>query len=115
MRRNDVRNSALKSLLAAACLFTATTALAAGGGHTLCNGFPNGILDGKEECETGPCCTVRCELEPAGTLCRAAGADPVCDPAEFCEGVTPVANAACPADVDPPTTCDDGLFCTDDD
>jgi len=101
----------------AAALLVACSAADAGAvGRSLCNGAPNGILDGQEECETGPCCTVRCELASATTLCRAAGADPACDAAELCGERAPVANAACPADVkaDEGTPCNDGQFCTSD-
>lgn len=107
-----------KSLLIAG-LFVAVSAMAPASAHagpSLCNGAPNGILDGDEQCETGACCTVKCELKSAGTVCRPS-ADGTCDVAETCGELAPVAEAACPADVvsENGTSCDDGLFCTIDD
>ncbi|MFN2426118.1 MAG: dockerin type I domain-containing protein [Candidatus Binatia bacterium] len=85
-------------------------------GPPLCNGAPNGIIDGNEQCETGPCCTKKCELVSADTVCRPS-ANGTCDPAETCGEQEPSAEAACPVDVVAAdgTSCDDGQFCTVDD
>jgi hypothetical protein len=85
-------------------------------GPPLCNGAANGIVDGDEECETGPCCTAKCELAAASAVCRPA-ADAQCDIADTCGEQAPAVNAACPADAleDDGTDCDDGLFCTEND
>lgn len=84
---------------------------------TLCNGDPNGIVDGAEQCESGPCCSPTCELLPAGTVCHEQ-THPVCDPARTCGEQVFSAVAGCP-DILPSVTigtpCDDGLFCTVDD
>ncbi|HXC52792.1 MAG TPA: hypothetical protein VN634_18045 [Candidatus Limnocylindrales bacterium] len=97
-------------------LFVLTQAVGAMPAHaapSLCNGPANGILDGDEQCETGPCCTSKCELKTADTVCRAS-TDAVCDPAETCGEQTAALDAACPADTfaDEGTSCDDGSFCT---
>ncbi|MFN2426117.1 MAG: hypothetical protein ABR587_06685, partial [Candidatus Binatia bacterium] len=94
-------------------MFVAFGAVGAQAGPPLCNGAANGILDGDEQCETGPCCTAKCELVSAATVCRAA-ANATCDIAETCGTQSPAVEAACPADVvvTDGTTCSDGLFCT---
>lgn len=83
---------------------------------TLCNGAPNGEIDGAEECETGPCCTETCSLKLSDTVCRES-ANATCDPEETCGEQKFAVVAECPADVhaDAGTPCDDGLFCTVDD
>ena len=100
-------------------LIVAAQAVAAVPAHAapnLCNGPANGIIDGDEQCETGPCCTNKCELESADTVCRESS-DGVCDPEEVCGEQTSALEAACPADVFAAdgTECDDDLFCTADD
>jgi cysteine-rich repeat protein len=57
----------------------------------------NGVLDTGESCDdgnhtNGDCCSGLCEIEPAGTVCRAAAGG--CDVAEVCDGTT----TTCPAD-----------------
>jgi len=53
------------------------------------------------------CCTLQCQFESAGTVCRASTG--VCDPQETCSGV----GADCPADqtAEDGTSCGDGLKC----
>src|SRR2546426_1809021 len=58
----------------------------------------DGTLDPGEQCDDGnnlnsDCCSARCTIEPAGTVCRPAAG--VCDVAEACDGTSPT----CPADV----------------
>jgi cysteine-rich repeat protein len=69
-------------------------------------GCGDGVLDAGEGCDDGnqrdgDCCSALCQIEAAGSVCRAA-AD-VCDAAESCDGASP----ACPADgfVAAGTTC----------
>jgi len=109
-----VNTFGLRTLLISG-LFVAMQALQAVPAHAgppLCNGAPNGIIDGDEQCETGPCCTAKCELKSAATVCRPS-ADGTCDPAESCGEQAPAVDAACPADVVAAdgTSCDDGDFC----
>src|SRR5581483_4377358 len=53
----------------------------------------NGVVDPREQCDGGGCCTSTCKLASSGTVCRAAAG--VCDKAEVCTGTS----AVCPADV----------------
>ncbi|MFN2377891.1 MAG: hypothetical protein ABR538_15255, partial [Candidatus Binatia bacterium] len=101
----------IKTLLLAG-VFVALQAASAQAGPSLCNGAPNGIIDGNEQCEIGACCTAKCELLPAATVCRQGNGQ--CDPAETCGEQTPASVADCPADVVTPNggACQDGLFCT---
>ena len=77
----------------------------------------NGITSGSEQCDDGnnvdgDCCSADCEIEIAGTGCRAA-VNGVCDSEEVCDGSSP----SCPANVAAPegTACPpDGNVCTDD-
>jgi hypothetical protein len=94
----------------------AVSAAPAQAGPSLCNGPANGVVDGDEQCETGACCTAKCELKGEDTVCRAK-ADPECDVAETCGEQAPAVEAACPADAfeKEGDDCDDGLFCTVDD
>jgi len=91
---------------------------------SLCNGEPNGIIDGSEECESGACCA-NCELLTSDFVCRPA-VDAVCDIAEYCDAPSkatasgargveiPAVPVECPADVLAPngTACDDASVCT---
>jgi len=57
----------------------------------------DGVVEPGEQCDdsntkSGDCCSAACQLEPAGTECRAAAGG--CDAAEVCSGTSP----ACPAD-----------------
>jgi len=107
-----VNNHRFRTFLVSGLLILAAAGRA-GAAPSLCNGAPNGILDGDEQCESGPCCTAKCELASESTVCRTS-TDAVCDPAETCGTQAPAAVAACPADAAAPngTTCNDGLFCT---
>ncbi len=82
---------------------------------SLCNGPANGILDGDEECETGPCCSVKCYLVNPHAACREAVDQ--CDAVEKCGEQSPAVDAACPADLpkEDGSGCEDGQFCTDND
>jgi cysteine-rich repeat protein len=58
----------------------------------------NGVVDAGEDCDGGPCCDEDCQIEDAGTVCRApAGA---CDKREVCDG----SSSSCPADAFAPST-----------
>src|SRR5690242_15822444 len=107
----NVNNLFFRTLFAASLILT-VQAGSAQAAASLCNGAPNGIIDGNEQCETGPCCTAKCELKGADTVCRAAAG--TCDVAETCGDQAPAVDAACPADAvaDDGAACDDGLFCT---
>jgi hypothetical protein len=91
------------------------TSSSAGAISDFCNGEPNGILDGLEQCETGPCCSKTCELLSGDTVCH-EGTDPICDPEATCgeQEVTVLAECPSAAGADG-LECDDGLFCTVDD
>ncbi len=84
----------------------------------------NGTPDGGEQCDLGAnngqpgfCCSVTCTYEPSTTLCDAGSGD-VCDPDEYCTGLSDT----CPADTVSPTStecyagsadvCDPSKFCT---
>ncbi len=63
-------------------------------GSVLCG---DGVVEGEETCDDGnaldgDCCSSECQIEPAGTLCRAEYG--FCDVEEVCDGV----NDSCPAD-----------------
>ena len=63
----------------------------------------NGILDAGEACDdgnlnSGDCCSDTCQVEPAGTVCRASS--DTCDVAETCDGVADT----CPVDLFEPIT-----------
>lgn len=116
-----VKNSRLIHFLAAGLFVVLQAASAHAVPVTLCNGAPNGFIDGLEECETGPCC-VNCGFAASNVVCRGAVDD--CDIAETCgvkltasmpRGVEiPAVPAECPADVLAPngTACDDASACT---
>jgi len=53
----------------------------------------DGIVQSGEDCDGGDCCGVACHFAAAGTTCRPS--TNVCDPAEFCSGVSVI----CPADL----------------
>jgi uncharacterized delta-60 repeat protein len=60
-------------------------------------GCGDGVAEGAETCDdgnevSGDCCSSTCQLEPAGTVCRAAAGP--CDVAEVCSGTS----QSCPAD-----------------
>lgn len=76
----------------------------------------DGVVDDGESCDdgntaSGDCCSSMCQLEPAGSICRAVADD--CDAAEVCDGTSTI----CPADVsrDDGVACEDGDPCTADD
>ena len=77
------------------------------------NDCGNGVIDPGEFCDDanaidGDCCSSTCQIEDAAQLCRPSLG--VCDPPEFCNGVS----ATCPADqnVADGTPCSDGRVCT---
>lgn len=71
----------------------------------------DGIVEGQEQCEGGPCCDAACRLRGPDQVCRPAAGE--CDLSEYCTGTA----SACPEDKKSPdlTTCtDDANPCTAD-
>ena len=62
---------------------------------TPCGLADSAACNAADTCDGAGGCVDR--VKPAGTLCRVAGADPTCDPAEACNGIV----ASCPANVFP--------------
>jgi cysteine-rich repeat protein len=94
-------------------VFTADASYTTASGVTYAGAGPpppcgNGVPDAGEACDDGnladgDCCSSACQIEPAGTTCRAvAGA---CDVAETCDGTS----LACPADAGLPDADADGV------
>ncbi|KAM6358705.1 disintegrin and metalloproteinase domain-containing protein 20-like [Alca torda] len=67
---------------------------------------PNCTFTAASVCASGKCCK-RCQVLPAGTLCRASIGN--CDLPEYCSGTSP----QCPPDVymQDGTPCKDGAYC----
>ncbi len=83
--------------------YVATNGLSVFGVDVACG---NGIIDAGEACDEGAangssssCCTVECQVKPAGTVCRAAAG--VCDLTETCTGTS----GQCPADQKSTAVC----------